>query len=227
MLKDTAKTTPQEKEQLSGRQYSLLQDAFDFFNTRLFAKELPQVLITLHRASKAAGYFWANQFTLRDEEKDRLIHEIALNPECFLSVIPTEKTLSTLVHEMAHLWQQEHGRKLPRKAYHNREWADKMEEVGLMPSTTGEKGGKRTGQRMTHYIIENGPFAVACQRFLEKAGEAVLINAIPKIILPPKERQKAKVGYECPKCAQKAWAKPNANLACGKCNEAMLPDNKD
>ena len=30
-----------------------------------------------------------------------------------------------------------------------------------MPSNTGQPGGKRTGQQMTHYILEDGPFAEA------------------------------------------------------------------
>lgn len=33
-----------------------------------------------------------------------------------------------------------------------------MIQVGLMPSDTGEAGGKRTGQSVTHYIIPGGKF---------------------------------------------------------------------
>ncbi len=211
--------------QLSGRQYQLLQDAFDFFNTRLFAGELPQVLLTLHRHKRAAGYFWADRFTLRGAkaQKDAIVHEIALNPECFLEAVPTEKTLSTLAHEMAHLWQEDRGRKKPRKAYHNKEWADKMEEIGLMPSNTGEKGGKRTGQRMSHYIIPGGPFARSCARYLELVSEAVLINAVPKItVAATSDRKKLKACFECLTCKQKAWAKPTAKLICGECKRPML-----
>jgi hypothetical protein len=36
-----------------------------------------------------------------------------------------------------------------------------MERVGLMPSSTGEPGGKRTGQKVSHYILADGPFARA------------------------------------------------------------------
>lgn len=213
-------------DQLSGRQYHLLQSAFDFFNVRLFAGELPQVLLTLHRHKKAAGYFWAGRFTLRDTKEDRIVHEIALNPECFLEAIPTERTLSTLGHEMAHLWQEEFGKKVPRKCYHNKEWADKMEEIGLMPSTTGEKGGKRTGQRCSHYIIERGPFAVACTRFLEQAGNAILVNAVPKItVATTNDKKKLKACFECLICKQKAWAKPTAKIVCGVCNRPMLSKN--
>ena len=43
-----------------------------------------------------------------------------------------------------------------RTGYHNREWASKMLEVGLVPSDTGQPGGKQTGQHMTHYIDPKG-----------------------------------------------------------------------
>jgi hypothetical protein len=35
-----------------------------------------------------------------------------------------------------------------------------MEEVGLIPSSTGAPGGKRTGQSMSHYIDPDGKFWV-------------------------------------------------------------------
>jgi predicted SprT family Zn-dependent metalloprotease len=74
-----------------------------------------------------------------------------MNPDSF-----TERTdeaiMSTLAHEMAHVWQQSH-RTPPRRSYHDRQWAAKMKEIGLQPSTTGERGGKETGQSVTHYIL--------------------------------------------------------------------------
>lgn len=226
-----AEAAPQPQaldERLSSRQYQLLQDAFDLFNNRLFAGELPQVLLTLHRHKKARAYFAPERFTLRGvkDAEDRIVHEIALNPECFLEDIPTARTLSSLVHEMAHLWQQEFGKKLPRKAYHNKEWAAKMEEIGLMPSTTGQKGGKRTGQNCSHYIIPNGPFAVSVKRFLENVKEAILINAVPKLTLArTSDPKKLKACFECLTCKQKAWAKPTAKLIYGECNKPMLSKN--
>ena len=86
-------------------------------------------------------------------------HELALNPDVFTGR-SDELILSTLVHEMAHGWQQTHGTP-PRRCYHDKEWAAKMKEIGLQPSTTGEPGGKETGQSVTHYLIPGGPFTRA------------------------------------------------------------------
>lgn len=43
----------------------------------------------------------------------------------------------------------------------NEEWADKMEGIGLMPSSTGKPGGSRTGEKMADYAIEGGLFMQA------------------------------------------------------------------
>ncbi|MBM5564638.1 SprT-like domain-containing protein, partial [Klebsiella quasipneumoniae] len=78
--------------------------------------------------------------------------EIAMNPAYF-AVCPPEEIMQTLVHEMAHLWQHHFG-KPGRRGYHNKEWAERMEEIGLMPSSTGKPGGAKTGDKMADYIIE-------------------------------------------------------------------------
>ena len=36
-----------------------------------------------------------------------------------------------------------------------------MREIGLQPTSTGEPGGKETGQSVTHYIIPEGRYAKA------------------------------------------------------------------
>ena len=134
--------------------YAGLQKAYDVFNRELFNKELPQCLITLQRKSRALGYFSPERFAARNSEGTA--HELAMNPDYF-GRTDTE-TLSTLAHEMAHVWQQALGTP-PRRCYHDRQWAAKMREIGLQPSDTAEPGGAETGQRMSHYIVEGGKFA--------------------------------------------------------------------
>jgi predicted SprT family Zn-dependent metalloprotease len=45
------------------------------------------------------------------------VHELALNPDSFIGRTD-EMILSTLVHEMVHVWQQTYG-KPPRRSYHD------------------------------------------------------------------------------------------------------------
>ena len=145
--------------------------------------------------------------------------EIALNPDSFDR--DDIMILSTLVHEMVHLWQSVFGDP-SRAAYHNREWGDKMKELGLMPSDTGLEGGKRTGQKMSHYIIYGGQFEERAKTYLNNFLLDYRGQKTIKISLPKK---KSKVKYTCPECDLNAWAKPKVDLMCGECEEHM--DSED
>jgi hypothetical protein len=147
-------------ESITPVEYSAFQEACDFFNTELFGGLLPNVLVTLQRHAKSRGYFSPERFGGRVEEE--LAHELALNPDCFPECTD-EEICSRLVHEMVHVWQQTYG-KAPRRTYHDRQWATKMKEVGLHPSTTGEPGGRETGQSISHYIV---PGRQVCAGVLE------------------------------------------------------------
>jgi hypothetical protein len=94
-----------------------------------------------------------------------------------------------------------------------------MEQVGLMPSTSGQPGGKRTGQQMDHYIIPGGAFDLACARLLASGYRRHWQSR--SYAEQDKEVKPSKVKYTCPTCAQNAWAKPTAQLICGVCREQM------
>jgi hypothetical protein len=123
--------------------YRTFNEAFAFFNETLFGAELPDVLITMQRSKRSRGYFSARRFAHR--RGTEIVDEIALNPAA-MQDRSDKQIASTLVHEMAHLWQQHFG-KPGRRGYHNKQWAAKMDELGLTPSHTGEPGGKRTGNK--------------------------------------------------------------------------------
>jgi len=198
--------------QITQTEYCSFQSAYDFFNAELFKGTLPAVLITLQRHSKAYGFLAPEKFIGRSEET--ATHELALNPDHFGRT--DEAILSTLVHEMVHVWQLTHG-KPPRKSYHDRQWASKMMEVGLHPSSTGQPGGKETGSKVSHYVIGGGPYSQAFARLKATGFELRWQSRADN-----SERQKkaaSKTKYTCPKCGQNAWAKPGASLACGVCLE--------
>lgn len=145
--------------------YAELRLAYQVFNDRLFDGCLPSCLITLQREKKTYGYFSSKRFGTRD---GRYTDEIALNPEYFAAV-PMLETLQTVAHEMTHLWQAHFGTP-GRGRYHNAEWADKMEAIGLMPSSTGRPGGRRVGDHMADYVIAGGPFSKAVDHLVSERG---------------------------------------------------------
>ncbi|MEY2152325.1 SprT-like domain-containing protein [Rhodanobacter sp. 115] len=157
--------------------YPELQHAYDFFNQRLFAGMLPPCLITLNRSKDTFGYFSPGRFVRFDGQ---LTHEIALNPAYF-AARPLKETLSTLVHEQVHLWQETFGSP-GRGRYHNAEWASMCEAAGLMPSDTGAPGGRRVGDRVSHYIIDGGPFDRAADALLTDHYRLSWIDRFPVAI---------------------------------------------
>jgi hypothetical protein len=201
--------------------YASFQRAYDVFNVELFQGALPQVLITLQRKSRTLGYFSPDRFAgITDGHKDETIHELAMNPVHFGR--GDLDTLGTLAHEMCHVWQQACGTP-PRRCYHDKEWAAKMEEIGLMPSDTAEAGGKRTGQKVSHYILAGGRFKAVAEKLL-KAGfrlEYASRESEGAGGSGGEKKPSSKTKFTCGGCSQNAWAKPGARLICGDCEEEM------
>ena len=198
--------------------YPQLLQAFSHFNMLLFKGRLPPVLFTLVNKPNSKGYFHAEHF--EHATMGVYTDEISLNPTLFRERTDRE-TLSTLVHEMVHLWQMHHGNP-PRAAYHNAEWADKMQDVGLMPSSTGQLGGKRTGAHMTHYIIPGGPFDTACKKLLD-SGFAITWKARPTPPKAGKGLSGKRVKYMCGTCDARVWGKADLHIMCGDCRLQLLP----
>ena len=206
-------------ENPTDRTYSDLTAAYDFFNARLFDGRLPRCLVTLQRKNKARGYFAGERFGSRDG--DEVTDEIALNPAEFARRTDRE-VLSTLVHEMTHL-EQHHFGEPSRSGYHNAEWGGLMRAVGLIPSDTGEPGGKATGQRMTHYIEQGGRFDVACAELIGNGFAMAYVDRWDEGRSKRREQQSAsKTKFVCPSCGANAWARPTAALVCGGCSRVMV-----
>lgn len=195
-------------------QWKSYQLAFDHFNIGLFDGELPHCMLNFSRHKNAYGFFAPRRWENAEDSTD----EISLNPD--LLSRPMEETMSTLVHEMAHLWQFSFGTP-SRRSYHNREWARKMEEIGLTPSDTGRPGGKKTGNRVSHYISETGKFA------------EVFANMPADYLLPWKSRfygmsstkkasQKSKRKYSCLNCGTNVWGKYDLKIICGICTSSYV-----
>lgn len=194
-------------------QTTAYQSMFDYFNRELFGGQLAPVVLNFSRKARSLGFFAPERW---DDGQGTTTHEISLNPEHLKRRTPID-TASTLVHEMVHLWQEEHG-KPGRRGYHNREWGDKMESIGLMPSNTGAPGGSRTGTQMTHYIVEGGRFAQA------------FATMSPSYLLPwacvsegsKGSVAKNKVKYTCAGCSTKVWGKPELAIVCRECDQDFV-----
>ena len=201
---------------ITGGEYTAFEQAYQWFNAKLFENTLPPCLITLQRKARSRGYFANDRFEHR--AGGNTTDEIALNPDTFRGRSDKE-ILSTLVHEMVHCWQRHFG-KVGRGGYHNKEWAAHMVTVGLMPTNTGEAGGKTTGQSVTHYIMDAGAFDRAADALLA-TGFQLRWQSYARNEEEGKRKGASKTKYTCPDCGQNAWARPSANLVCGDCEVHM------
>ncbi len=218
-------------------QFAALNGAYTYFNRVLFNNELPGCILNFSRLQGTHG-FMAPERWKRQEEKSFGTHEISLTPTTLYRT--PLLIFSTLVHEMAHLWQWEFGEP-SRNGYHNREWAAKMRQIGLIPSHTGQPGGKETGQHMTHYIEEGGRYEKAFQKMPQKHllpftaldGEVMkrLIEGVDaagtddeeekkriarlKKLRPP---SKNKTKYTCPGCKASLWGRPGLTIIHKDCD---------
>lgn len=197
----------------TGTQFGAYCGTYDHFNGLLYGGRLPRCMLNFSRKSRRVLGFFAPE---RWEHRGERTHEISLNPD--LLYRPIIDVMSTLVHEMAHLWQQEFGTP-SRGGYHNEEWAQHMESIGLMPSHTGKPGGRRTGQQMTHYVIEGGAF----QRAFERMPDACLLPWQSGYISVYSNSVRGKVTYLCPGCGLRVWGKPHISISCGCCQLFLLP----
>lgn len=216
-------------------QFSSLENLYYYYNLVIFDSCLPDCLVNLSRRANSHGFFAPERW--KGNNTESVVHEISLNPDTMSR--PDKAWHSTLVHEMVHMWQQTHGTP-PRRCYHDKEWADKMEEIGLMPTSTGQPGGKRTGQRVTHYVIEGGPFDQAFEKITDEQLASLKLPYIPNVppVLPVDipgiegtggggssisvkvSRSGVKSVYTCD-CA-KVWGRPGLNIQCSSCNKTML-----
>jgi hypothetical protein len=189
-------------------QFAAYQQIFDYFNRTLFDNSLPDCMLSFsRRRSSSNTLFTSEQWR---EETGSTRAEISLNMKQLCENEPIEKVVATLVREMVHLWQERCG-KPSGKWYFNREWAEKMKEIGLIPSATGLPGGKQTGQGVRHFIEKNGRFEQA----FRKMPSAYLWPFRPSTFEGQKVRgYSGKEMYRCPGCGTKIWGKKGLGLLC-------------
>lgn len=232
------KNEPNIPSPSTNQQFKALDNAYQYFNGELFDGQLPNCILNFSRKKGTHGFLAPYRWKEVGQEEFS-IHEISLTPSTLYRT-PIE-IFSTLVHEMVHLWQFEFGSP-SRSGYHNKEWARKMEAVGLIPSNTGKEGGKKTGQSMTHYIEREGLYEVAFNKmpqeyilpFTSWDGEVIKLlsalgNGEGSTPTPPNKKRlvpksKNKVKYSC-SCLNNVWGKPNLNIRCEDCGELFIAVN--
>jgi predicted SprT family Zn-dependent metalloprotease len=194
-------------------QFGAYRDAFRYFNDKLFQNRLPEIILNFSRRAKAYGFFAPERWA-----RDGVVtHEISLNPS--LMEREPRELYSTLVHELCHLDHFENGEHLSKKGYHNKEWGGLMKKVGLHPSSTGTPDGSETGFRMSHYIVEGGPFDEA----FKNIPKDYLLPWIGSVEMVKSAVQKKRSKYHCAACDFNVFSsKDGLSINCGTCKNELL-----
>lgn len=218
----------------SYEQWSAYQLAFDFFNAALFDSQLPRCILNFSRHARCYGFFaperWHNQ--------SQYTHEISLNPDMLDK--PLIESMSTLAHEMCHLWKFEIGKEKRRSGYHCKEWAAKMLQIGLIPFNI-KNPEKQTGFQVSHWIQPDGRFEIAfnlmpeefCIPWRSKPFLSAQDNP-PRLGKPPRngapcpttlptngESSRRKIKYTC-SCPCNVWGKPGLQFTCNHCRKMFV-----
>jgi hypothetical protein len=181
---------------------------FDYFNRRLFENSLLDCMLSFSRRRSSSHTLFTGG--LWREEAGSATPEISLNLKQLCEGEPIE-VMAMLVAQMVHLWQERYGQP-SRKGYYNREWAEKMATIGLLPSATGLPGGRQIGQGVKHYIEPNGRFEKA---FLKMPNDFLLPFRPEAFDGQQRRGYSEKVTYQCVGCGVKVWGKGGLELVCG------------
>lgn len=152
--------------------YPELQEAYDHFNKRLFqiilGVTLRECIIVINNDKpNTKGYHARGIYINKDLE---VCDEISLNSR-FWGIQSIEESLSTLAHEMAHLYREQTRKKEAKNSsWHDMEWSKAMNAIGLKPISY-DFPGKEIGQKVHHKIIHGGPYEIAARELIDKNYE--------------------------------------------------------
>lgn len=202
--------------------YPVLRQLYDECNAAFFRDQLPPCMIVLRARSKRTMGAYSPECwgAYQSDPADAHIDTLVLNSEAF-KTRSEEEICSTLVHEMCHAWEFRVDGTEAKNGHHDRIWGAQMVRCGLMPSSTGQPGGKQTGRQMAHYILDNGAFQWWFDRrrvehMQRREPLLPLLQETPRLI--DKKRPPKKYKHVCPTCVGvKAWALDGADLLCGAC----------
>lgn len=213
-MKETIKTS---------RTAGYLEKIFRALNQQYFSGELEEPIITIQSTKGAYGHVTVSK-TWR--KKDEWRHELNLGAETLDR--PIEDVVSTILHEMVHLYNLAHEVQDCSRGntYHNRKFRDEAERRGLHIEHHERYGWTITSptEGLLEFIIAQGWNEVHMNRgggwrlppsSGGKAGNGGAAGAEDR----PKKSSTRK--YVCPKCGQSIRATRKVHIICGDCMERM------
>ena len=199
-----------------------LNKVFDLLNDEFFESSLSRPTITIQSTPKAYGHF-----SLREDtwiSKLGGTHEINIGAGTLSR--PIEEVAATLLHEMIHYYNYEHGIQDCSRGntYHNKKFKEAAEAHGLIVEHSDKYGWSHTtpGDELLNVVLENGLRDILINRNefrgFQMPGTGTHSGNTSGIQTKPSSSRK----YRCPCCGMSVRATKNVNIACMDCDEQLL-----
>jgi len=219
----------------SVEQSESLIDAFDYINKELFGDQLPRPMLIFTRNPKILGGYYSPDKWFNTDGKG--VDEIAINANSMIQGDEIE-LFQVIIHEMSHQWQQHYGTP-GRGGYHNREWADKVLEIGLKPINVNDSDAE-TGDSITTILIKGGLAMLALANMPEDISIPFYAEIMgnpdddddkkdrgPQEEVPtPKPKSGQRTKYTCPNCGTNMWGRSGINVQCMDCTMKLIETKK-
>ena len=212
-MKETIKTS---------RTAGYLEKIFRVLNAHYFSGELEEPIITIQSTPRAYGHVTVAKAWHKQNGEQR--HELNIGAGTLDR--PIESVVSTLLHEMVHLYNLQNGIQDCSRGgtYHNKKFRNAAVARDLDISYDSRIGWSITQptETLIDFIITEGWSDICMGRdegfssrgIGGKAGGQAGRPAIPK----PSSTRK----YICPCCGNSVRATKSVNIICGDCMERMV-----
>jgi len=214
-IRDVA-STPSPHHIIPAGIVAFLYEHVDLMRAELFGGQVPPVVLSFevtdrrtlghyHLMRTGLGVRWA----------------LNLNPVHLAR--PVFEVLSTLLHELAHAWQHEHG--TPSKPpHHNREFRDRCEAFGIPTDEGGHDLGVRHGTPFEDYCRRHGITFPPPPGAAEPPGDtAGLPRPSPLLPVPPARPKGSKMKkWTCPCGVNVRVAIAAFDATCNRCGGKFL-----
>lgn len=181
-----------------------LEKIFKALNTDKFGGELEVPIITVQNTSKAYGHLTCNKVW----HNAHGVKQYELNIGAGTLDRPIENVVSTMLHEMVHLYNQMHDVQDCSRGntYHNKKFKEKAEEIGLIIGYD-----KRIGWSVT------SPSDELVAYIAKRKWENITLGRDEKMSESTGKKSSTRK-YVCPCCGMSVRATREVHISCMDCN---------